>query len=420
MCGTLYLYLLYAPQLARRLHYLAAQLSSIGMFGSFGVALAGPAAGAVVDASGYSIPLVVGAAAVVAGYTALQQQFDHEWTSVGLLRLALFVVGCGSTLINQACLKCCAVAFPRMRGVATALVLALYGLLAMVFSVAGAVLFAGDTLRFLAFLARLLWVVAAVCAPAVMARDRARADGARSTDGGRAGDGIRDGEKGLSGPAELSGVRLLRLPRFWFLFAATGALAGAGQMYIYSVGYIAKALVGADVSAENQQQLQVGLLSVANCVGRLAAGVSGDLLHLLWNLPRRWLLFVPAAGLWATQALVLAVAAPRPLAVASLLTGFFYGYTFCMMPLVVGDEFGIRHFLANWGLMTLAPVLPSYLLTSMFGRVYDLRLVDGVCLGRGCYDGVFLVTMVAVLLAVVLVALFNFTGYTRKVVSMHQ
>lgn len=426
VCGTLYLYLLYAPQLAARLGYLAAQLSSIALFGGLGVALAGPGAGAVVDAYGYSAPLVVGAAAIVAGYTVLQRQFDLAWTSVAVLRLALFVVGCGSTLINQACLKCCSVSFPRMRGVATALVLALYGLLAMFYLVAGAVLFAGDTLRFIAFLARLLWVVAAVCAPMVMLRDRARPQERLELRLPAPARAAEKPEPGLAPVAphessDISGTRLLRLARFWLLFVATGALAGTGQMYIYSVGYMTKALVAAANSAvdeaafQSEQQLQVGLLSVANCLGRLAAGVSGDMLHLVYDIPRRRLLLVPSVGLWVAQAIAAALEAPRQLAVALLLTGFFYGYTFCMMPLVVGDEFGIRHFLANWGMMALAPMLPSYLFTSMFGRIYDLRLVDGVCAaGRTCYCGVFVVALGAVLAAAVLVVLFNLGRVTYQ------
>ena len=188
-------------------------------------------------------------------------------------------------------------------------------------------------------------------------------------------------------------------------------------MYIYSVGYMASALSVAQldsvVNAEQNQRLQVSLLSVANCVGRLAAGISGDMVHL-WHCPRRWLLVVPVIGLLVAQGLALAVSAPHRLSLASLLTGFFYGYTFCIMPLVVGDEFGLRHFLANWGLVGLAPVFPSYYLTSLFGQVYDLRSINGVCMsGRVCYDSVFYVTTLAVLLAAVLVALFNLTGRMR-------
>lgn len=428
VCGTLYLYLSYGPQLAIRLSYSAADSSSIGLFGSVGIALSGPIAGVVVDTYGYTAALLLGAVGIVSGYACLQRQYDAAWASVSVLRLALFLVGCGSTFINLACLKCCAVTFPRMRGVATALPLALYGLLAMVFSVAGSMFFSGDPLAFLAFLARALFGVFVVCAPAVMLRDGATTPGQTENvpmvDLSRARLPLHAVSshpvRALSPPrpaAEVSGARLLHSPRFWLLFITTGVLAAVGQMYIYSVGYMASALSVAQldsvVNAEQNQRLQVSLLSVANCVGRLAAGISGDMVHL-WHCPRRWLLVVPVIGLLVAQGLALAVSTPHRLSLASLLTGFFYGYTFCIMPLVVGDEFGLRHFLANWGLVGLAPVSPSYYLTSLFGQVYDLRSVNGVCMsGRVCYDSVFYVTTLAVLLAAVLVALFNLTGRIR-------
>lgn len=459
ICGTLYLYSLYSPQLARRLNYLATDSLSIALFGSLGVAVSGPLAGAVVDRKGYTVALVVGGAAIVGGYAALRRQYDTPFSHLQLLCCALFVVGCGSTFINSACLKCCAVTFPSIRGVATSLPLALYGLSAMFYSVVALVFYQGDTLGFLHFLMLSLCVIFGVCCPSVMMCDRRRrrtgADVELSTlpSGPVAGPHSADGphppplpnthrrtHSGASASTEqLSGLRILATPHFWLLFVATGSLASLGQMYIYSVGYMVKALVTStyqlppeaqdnvqliEILVQHHQQLQVSLLSLANCVGRLAAGVLGDVITLSFRKPRAWLLFLPAIGLAVTQIMALNIDNQDHLGAASMLTGFFYGYTLCLMPIIVGDVFGMDYFSQNWGLVGLAPVVPSFYFTNLFGKVYDLRSVvddngKSSCLqGRQCYNLVFELTLGVGVLAVAVVALFNFGDhYVRRRLS---
>lgn len=460
VCGTLYLYSSYSPQLAQRLHYLATNASTIALVGSLGVATTGPLAGMVVDRKGYTAPLLVGGVFIVAGYYGLRHQYDAAYLDVLFLCVCLFVVGAGSTFINLLCFKCCAVTFPGIRGVATSLPLALYGLSAMFYSVVASAFFPGDTLGLLTLLLYSVAVVFTVCSPLIMLCDRHP----KTVGMGRT---IRMGsavelsslhaateQPFAHAPAsnEVHGLALLRSLPFWLLFAITGSLASLGQMYIYLVGYMVKALivhnyqemaeaakiaagaaadtvgkrdVAADLEAvavliQSQQQKQVGLISVANCVGRLMAGLMGDMISQAFHRPRAWLLFAPAAGSLMIQLMGQVMLSHKMLALMLTLLGFFYGFTLCIMPVIVGDVFGIDNLMGNWGLVGLAPVVPSFYLTSYFGKVFDSNseITDAgtyMCmLGSHCYNLVFRLSTVVAVFAVFAVAMFNFSERRQR------
>lgn len=402
-----------------------------------GIAMSGPLAGVIVDKKGYSVSLITGAVAIVVGYSLLKWQYDAPHSNLPLLCFELFFIGCGSTFISSLCLKCCAVTFPTIRGVATSLPLALYGLSAMFYSMVASIFYPGDTLGLLSFLILSLLAIFSVCCPSVMrcdyvriTRRRAHPDTVELTTFGPP-EPVPEPLQvhGLHLVSEISGLSLLRTPRFWLLFVTTGILASLGQMYIYSVGYMVKALVTSsyslphdgqesvqsiDILVQKQQQLQVSLLSVTNCVGRLAAGIMGDLINQSFRKPRGWLLFLPCGGLILTQVLALTIKLYESLGLASMLTGFFYGYTFCILPIIVGDVFGMDNFTQNWGLMGLAPVVPGVYFTNLFGKVYDAKSTvnetgySSCSLGNGCYDLVFKLTLGMGILALLAVSVFNF------------
>lgn len=428
-CGTLYLYSSYSPQLALHLGYSVTDSLSIALVGSFGVAISGPLAGYVVDRKGYTPALILGALTTSAGYFTLKAQFDSVNTNVQLLCLCILLVGMGLTFLNLACLKCCAVTFPKMRGVATSLPLALYGLSAMFYSVVASMFFPGDTLGFMGFVGGLILAICFVCLPVIMLCDRQRRTPPSS--GGNPTHVPRN-------TSDLTGIGLLKSSLFWLLFALTGALAAIGQMYIYLVGYMVKALVTktfhlsaevvtqvAEIDAliQQQQQLQVSLLSFSNCVGRLMAGVLGDIVHQRFKKPRRVLLIIPSTGFALTQLMALTAEHHDSISVASVLTGFFYGFVFCTMPMIVADAFGVEYLTANWGWVALAPVAPSMYLTNFFGKVYDSRAVESVTgaksclLGHQCYDSTFAVTFVVAIFAIFIVIAINWTEGLRLLSS---
>lgn len=439
ICGTLYLYSSYSPQLALRLQYTATDSSLIALFGSLGVAITGPLAGMVVDRRGYTVSLLIGGSTICLGYYCLRRQYATASSDLNWLCFLLFLVGFGSTFINSACLKCCAVSFPNIRGVATSLPLALYGLSAMFYSVVASLYYPGDTAGFLWFLIVSVGVILAICAPQLMLCDVRKLQPKRHpVSNSEIIQMTTIGQKFETEPvqyhdlhhhAEVSGLALFLNPRFWLLFITTGAFASLGQMYIYTVGYMVKALVTntflppvdptaeyvpMDIVIQQEQQVQVGLTSIANCIGRLLAGILGDIITQSFQKPRGWLLFIPGFGLVITQIMALSITDPHHLEWASMLSGFFYGFTFCIMPIIVGDVFGMENFSGNWGLVGMAPIAPSFFFTNLFGKVYDQHtsttdLGTNICtLGNGCYRQVFKLTLGVSVFSILVVSIFNF------------
>ncbi|EAZ62770.2 predicted protein [Scheffersomyces stipitis CBS 6054] len=430
ICGTLYLYSSYSPQFAKQLNYKVSDSSTIALCGTLGVAISGPLAGIVVDKRGYTLSLLIGGVSIGSGYFGLKRQYDLEYSNVPLSAFFILMIGSGSTFINSSCLKCCALSFPSIRGVATSLPLALYGLSALFYSVIASVFFPGDTSRFLGFISYSSIAIFIVCAPSIMSCDYDIPS--------------RRNKSKLEKPdrqknTNVSGVELMKSSKFWLLFIITGSLASLGQMYIYSVGYIVKALITHKLSEgggvlpqstdeiealiQKDQQIQVGLLSVANCIGRILSGILGDVISQSFNKPRSWLLFIPSIGFAITSVMGQKINDFNSLPVASLFTGFFYGFTFCIMPIIVGDTFGMENFSYNWGIVSLAPIFPSFYFTSLFGSTYDSNSTKDenselICLiGNRCYNSIFSLTFNVCALAIVAVILLNFEPLGKRLRS---
>ncbi|KAK6199514.1 major facilitator superfamily domain-containing protein [Scheffersomyces amazonensis] len=435
-CGTLYLYSSYSPQLAKQLNYTASGSSTIALIGNFGAAISGPLAGLVVDRKGYTMSIIIGGLFIMSGYLGLKRQFDTIYGNVILSSCLLLLVGSGSTFINYACLKCCAISFPSIRGVATSLPLALYGLSALFYSVIASMFFPGDTSSFLGFLAYSSIVIFCICAPSIMLCDKDHNPKQQQQQQTLPRRNSVSEKKLVTNPnsayqkleledsKDITGFALVKCYRFWLLFIATGSLASLGQMYIYSVGYMVKALISyriqseqiidGDIIIQKDQQFQVGLISTANCIGRIISGIMGDIITQSFNKPRSLLLYLPSIGLMLTQLMGLFIREDSTLPIDSFLTGLFYGFIFCIMPIIVGDTFGMTNFSSNWGIVSLAPIIPSIFFTRLFGNIYDSNsIIDEIkggvicTLGNECYNSIFKLTFAISIISFITVSLIN-------------
>lgn len=335
----------------------------------------------------------------------------------------MLAVGTGSQFAFSAVVKCAAVNFPTMRGFATSVPMAAFGLSAFFLSTIGSLVAKGDTNEFLSLLS---FVPAAIfiCTvyfirftpPKYIALNRGALE-LRELDR-RLGHGssasqssespyeslhaVETSRHGSTGP-DIYGAALLKTPEFWWYFTVMGLLSGVSQMYIYSCGYCVRALV-ADPDANAAvvqafQSTQVGVISVASFVGRLSSGTLSDYFNSRYNVPRPTFLLASAAMSLGAQVLGLSISDVGALWLVSLATGLAYGICYGLYPTIVSEAFGLNHFSQNWGLLAMAPVPVSYTLNMMFGALYDIKstIVDGhaVCtLGRDCYSQPFTFTTV--------------------------
>lgn len=247
---------------------------------------------------------------------------------------------------------------------------------------------------------------------------------------------------------DISGWNLLRDYDFWLLFALMAIVSGAGLLLINNVGTITRtlyrsglkhpkaqvlraetetdwavplaedavaALTGAFVPLNKSrkskraaevhrlQAQQVSAISLGNAIGRIAIGILADLAVSLAGGQeeiRVWLLAPVCVMAVASQAFAAypgAVGTVPALLVLSISTGLMYGTLFGICPSLNLEFFGLANFSANWGILSLAPVVAGNTFNLIFGAVFDshVRQSPGAheCLqGEECYRTTFVIT----------------------------
>ncbi|WVF70375.1 hypothetical protein IAT40_005165 [Kwoniella sp. CBS 6097] len=172
-------------------------------------------------------------------------------------------------------------------------------------------------------------------------------------------------------------IDLFRSLDFWILFLVLALLCGVGLMYINNAGTVALALgrQGQRVYDKGRvagwQAKQVGLVSIWNCAGRIIGGVVSDFGKTKYHISRIWFLPVVAILFTISQISALETTRVQSLWMVSSLLGLAYGSLFNVMPMLVLEWFGMRHFSQNWGWTAVAPILGSNGFNLLFGRVYD-------------------------------------------------
>lgn len=418
--------------MAARLNFTVTQTSTIGLIGSLGTALTGPGSGSLVDSQGPSIAIAIGAALIFLGYNVAREVYNYSLSSFPLIAGALLCVGAGSMFVLSAVVKCAAVNYPDLQGVATSIPMAAYGLSAFVLAWTSSAIFPGNTygiLLILSFVPAVLFVfsfffVRFIPTPEYAALATSEAQSRTTSIDVIEMTHLRQSEVELTvtndkSTVDVHGKELFSSSLFWTHFAIMGLLAGIGQMYIYSCGYVVKALLlhehelsklpsktADDVEkflaiAHQVQSFHVGLISLSSFSGRLFSGSFTDFLVNRLKTQRDWALL--GAGVIATigQSCGLFISNSSHLWIISITTGFMYGMCFGSYPMIIGDAFGMRHFSQNWGILTLSPIPTAYMFNWLFGKFYDDHsIVDDTgsqecLLGIDCYKSAYHVTLVA-------------------------
>jgi MFS family permease len=78
---------------------------------------------------------------------------------------------------------------------------------------------------------------------------------------------------------------------------------------------------------------------------------------------------------------------PNWLWLLSSISGLGYGFLFGVYPALVADAFGVSGLSANWGFMTVAPVIFGDIFNLMYGTIFDSHSTLLPAGERVCYDG---------------------------------
>ncbi|KAJ3110184.1 hypothetical protein HDU96_006851 [Phlyctochytrium bullatum] len=225
-----------------------------------------------------------------------------------------------------------------------------------------------------------------------------------------AGDGEKKGDEGDSAEPDMTPWQIIRSLTFW-LFTASYVWQ-QGITYFNNIGTIVKVLAGSDASAAEVAAttgFHVTLLSVSNCIARLAFGAGSDLIVSRLGADRSSL-FVVSEVLTAVPLGVVGFAASLPpglLAFSSVLTGFAFGAASALFPPLTADFFGLKYYGSACALVMVGIPVGIVVSNVIFGAMFDTAVSQG-CSGSGCYRNAFIVFLAIQIVPVILSAFLFF------------
>ena len=154
------------------------------------------------------------------------------------------------------------------------------------------------------------------------------------------------------------------------------------------------------------QLMHVSIVSVMSFLGRLASGISSDMIVKKLGISRCWCATSSALIFMAAQICAIRTENPNFLWAVSALSGLGYGALFGVMATLVVDAFGVQNFAVNWGCMMLAPILSSQVFNVWYGATYDAHSDvqpsgERVCFeGLSCYRNAYWATLASSVLGV--------------------
>ncbi|GMG41326.1 unnamed protein product [Ambrosiozyma monospora] len=340
------------------------------------------------------------------------------------------------------------VAFPNMKGLATALPVTCYGASAMVFSTIAKTYFPGNTTTFLYSLVFIPLAISVVCGPLVCLMDKEThnhaytptAQVSKEYEFSKIALPLSQTSTPLSDSFSDSydpNSSVLKTSNFWCLTVVLCICAGLSQMYIYSLGLIVTSLVAdSEFIASNfvhyqsmiqhHQQTQVGLLSLASCCGRLLTGLTADTFYH-FHMPTLLLLYIPALLVITSQIFGYLFDTINTIWLLSVFVGFGYGSIYSAGPIIVRELWGIEKFSFHWGLINMSPILCNVLFSSMFAKGYDQhtrvqkfsidddKVEVAVCnFKKYCYNGTYKITFFISLIPFVLVSVMIIKELLRR------
>jgi MFS family permease len=197
------------------------------------------------------------------------------------------------------------------------------------------------------------------------------------------------------GPAEI-----LRAPLFYLLWIMFAFAAGAGLMIIGNITTIAK------LGKIEAGFILVALLAIGNAAGRIIAGMLSDRIGRLWTM---CIIFLFQAGLM--MVLRMGLTDMTAFIIVSMLLGFNYGACLSVFPSAVKDNFGLKNFGINYGLVFTAWGVGGLVFPLVAGKIFEAAKR---ATGTGSYNDAYLAA------AALLVVASALTFATRTMERRHK
>jgi MFS family permease len=417
--GTLFVYSVYSTQIAHRCQLDSSQAANLNIFATIGTAVGSIIGGIVTDIYGTQIPMLISSIALFWGYWWLHLLYNAgvNASTVSLLT-SMFLIGIGSVSGYFSAIKAVTLHFPTYKGTAQSITIASFAISSLIFSyIATKFSDTGDFLKFLSVICGLFVFVGFVfirvdgTIDTVVLHDADEVENEVTESSGLLSHEVDRNSPGEK-PNALKTLNVrdsLLHPVFWYHYIIFGVVQGLGQMYIYSVGFILKAIdyhFDDSKSLNKLQALHVSIISIASFLGRLSSGPESDYLVHKLHRERHWILILGLVLMFSGHVLI-----SMPinnwsfqnvnvlLLVVSILIGYAYGFSFTSYPAIISDIFNMENYSVIWGCMYTATTIGLTFMTKLFGHVYDSHAVwdpqnqEYICsLGSGCYRETFFIT----------------------------
>lgn len=202
----------------------------------------------------------------------------------------------------------------------------------------------------------------------------------------------------ITPPVNVNPGELLKTPLFYLLWIMFACGAGAGLMIIGNVTTIAK------LGRIEAGFILVAFLAIGNASGRILAGMLSDRIGRLWTM---CIIFLFQAALMLLLRTGLTDMAA--FTVISMLLGFNYGSCLSVFPSAVKDNFGLKNFGVNYGLVFTAWGAGGFVFPLLAGKLFE---AEKAATGTGSYNGAYVIAAAALALAAILT--FVTRGVERK------
>ncbi|MDH4162900.1 MAG: OFA family MFS transporter [Nitrospirota bacterium] len=199
-------------------------------------------------------------------------------------------------------------------------------------------------------------------------------------------DVVPGGHRAADAPASnLGPLEILRTPLFYLLWTMYACASGAGLMIIGNITTIAK------IGKIEAGFILVALLAIGNAAGRIIAGMLSDRIGRIWTmfiifLFQAVLMMVLRTGLHDMTAFI----------IVSMLLGFNYGACLSVFPSAVKDNFGLKNFGINYGLVFTAWGVGGFVFPLLAGKLFEAAKKTS---GTGSYDDAYLAAAAVLVLA---------------------
>ncbi|KAF8983593.1 hypothetical protein BGZ46_009939 [Entomortierella lignicola] len=219
---------------------------------------------------------------------------------------------------------------------------------------------------------------------------------------------------------------------FWFFVIAQ--VSQQGFSYINNIDSIIHAILNpldpsTAARAETLTGTHVTLISVGNCLGRLASGIISDWVISRYRISRSIFFFISEIII-LVPLLIMSFSTPvvnlAALVISSCLIGATYGATGALFASMTRDFFGNKYYGSACGMVMVLNGANPFIANQLYGVFYD-RASKGMsissdkssdddsmtCVGKSCYDSSFKVASLLQLVCILCAGLL-FWAHTRN------